>query len=137
MIMNLRKILGYRTTAEKLEDYRALKERLNELSVVGKGLADKFMFQKSMVDGIELIPEAKRGQVLDSYKTFVQEHSKEVAKAVSERGRILKSIEKYRNDPEIKDACQNIDTIDTATIAYRAGNLKKDGYFTLLKSLTG
>jgi 8-oxo-dGTP pyrophosphatase MutT (NUDIX family) len=137
MIMNLRKILGYRTTAEKLEDYRALKERLNELSVVGKGLADKFMFQKSMVDGIELIPEAKRGQVLDSYKTFVQEHSKEVAKAVSERERILKSIEKYRNDPEIKDACQNIDTIDTATIAYRAGNLKKDGYFTLLKSLTG
>lgn len=137
MIMNLRKILGLQTTAEKLSDYRKLKQRLRELDTIGKGLADKFMFQKSMVEGLELVPECKRGQVLNSYQEFLKEHSKNVGQAVTERAQILKSIEKYRADTTIGEACKNIDTLDLARDAYQAGRLTKAGYFDLVKSLTG
>lgn len=135
--MNLRRIMGLYTAQEKINDYRAQKQRLKELDNIGRELSERFMIQKSIIDGTETLPEAKRNEVFERYDSFLTEQKKEVSKVMNERNRILKSISKLRNDEEIAEALQNIDAIDIATTAYRQGRIQKGVYFDIVKSLTG
>lgn len=137
IIMNLRKILGLRTTQEKINDYRAQKQRLAEIETIGRELSERFMIQKSMIDEIDSLPENKRSEIFSRYEGFVSEHKKEVTKAMNERNQILKSLSKLKADDEIREALQNIDAIENAALAYRKGRIKKAVYFDIVKSLTG
>ena len=97
--MNLKKFLGIQSTQEKVEDYRKLKGQLANLETLGQELSDKFSIQKSVIDGVDGLPEEKKSEVFEKYRGFLKEHQKEVSSAVNERNKILKSLEAYRNDP--------------------------------------
>lgn len=135
--MNLKKLLGLQTAQEKVEEYKGYKNRLKQLDELGQELADKFMLQKSIIDDIATLPENKRTEVFDSYNAFMKSHQKEVSAAVSERARIIKSMEKLRNDDEVGKACSDIDLLDEARSRFKAGTLAKSVYFDIIKSVTG
>lgn len=135
--MNLKKLLGLQTAQEKVEEYKGYKNRLKQLDELGQELADKFMLQKSIIDDIATLPESKRTEVFDSYNAFMKSHQKEVSAAVSERARIIKSMEKLRNDDEVGKACSDIDLLDEARSRFKAGTLAKSVYFDIIKSVTG
>lgn len=135
--MNLRKILGLQTAQEKISEYRELKRQLSLMNAIGKQLSDRFMIQKSIIDDVDSLPDERRGEVFSRYNDFLKSHQKEVAKAMNDRDRIVKSIERLRSDDEIAEAIHNIDTIDDATEYYRHGRLKKQAYFDIVKSLSG
>ena len=106
IIMNLKKFLGIQSTQEKVEDYRKLKGQLANLETLGQELSDKFSIQKSVIDGVDGLPEEKKSEVFEKYRGFLKEHQKEVSSAVNERNKILKSLEAYRNDPDVGDICK-------------------------------
>lgn len=135
--MNLRKFFGIQTAQEKIEDYRRLKSQLGELDTLGQELSDKFSIQKSIIDGVDGLPEQKKSEVFEKYRGFLKEHQKEVSAAVNDRNKILKSLDDYRNDPEVGEACKDIDTLDNAEAAYRDGKMSKQVYFDIVKSITG
>lgn len=135
--MNLKKFLGIQSTQEKVEDYRKLKGQLANLDTLGQELSDKFSIQKSVIDGVDGLPEEKKSEVFDKYRGFLKEHQKEVSAAVNERNKILKSLEAYRNDPDVGDICKGIDALEQAEEAYRCGKLSKQVYFDIEKSITG
>ena len=129
--MNLKKLLGLQTAQEKVEEYKGYKNRLKQLDELGQELADKFMLQKSIIDDIATLPESKRTEVFDSYNAFMKSHQKEVSAAVSERARIIKSMEKLRNDDEVGKACSDIDLLDEARSRFKAGTLQNRFILTL------
>lgn len=135
--MNLKKFLGIQSTQEKVEDYRKLKGQLANLETLGQELSDKFSIQKSVIDGADGLPEEKKSEVFEKYRGFLKEHQKEVSSAVNERNKILKSLEAYRNDPDVGDICKGIDALEQAEEAYRGGKLSKQVYFDIVKSITG
>ena len=135
--MNLKKFLGIQSTQEKVEDYRKLKGQLANLETLGQELSDKFSIQKSVIDGVDGLPEEKKSEVFEKYRGFLKEHQKEVSSAVNERNKILKSLEAYRNDPDVGDICKGIDALEQAEEAYRGGKLSKQVYFDIVKSITG
>ena len=135
--MNLKKFFGIQTAQEKIEDYRNLKSELGKLDLLGQELSDKFSIQKSVIDGVDGLPEQKKSEVFEKYRGFLKEHQKEVTSAVNQRNKILKSLEAYRNDPEVGEACKDIDTLDNAELAYREGKMTKQVYFDIVKSITG
>jgi 8-oxo-dGTP pyrophosphatase MutT (NUDIX family) len=137
IIMNLKKFLGIQSTQEKVEDYRKLKGQLANLETLGQELSDKFSIQKSVIDGVDGLPEEKKSEVFEKYRGFLKEHQKEVSSAVNERNKILKSLEAYRNDPDVGDICKGIDALEQAEEAYRGGKLSKQVYFDIVKSITG
>ena len=92
IIMNLKKFLGIQSTQEKVEDYRKLKGQLANLETLGQELSDKFSIQKSVIDGVDGLPEEKKSEVFEKYRGFLKEHQKEVSSAVNERNKILKSL---------------------------------------------
>lgn len=135
--MNLKKFFGIQTAQEKIEDYRNLKSELGKLDLLGQELSDKFSIQKSVIDGVDGLPEQKKSEVFEKYRGFLKEHQKEVTSAVNQRNKILKSLEAYRNDPEVGEACKDIDALDNAELAYREGKMTKQVYFDIVKSITG
>lgn len=135
--MNLKKLLGLQTATEKVEEYKGLKKRLSQLDEIGQELTDKFMLQKSIIDEISSLPENKRTEVLENYNSFVRGHQKEVSAAISERGKILKSMKKLRDDEIVGKACKDIDLLEEAQVRYQAGKISKSIYFNIIKSVTG
>lgn len=135
--MNLKKFFGIQTAQEKIEDYRNLKSELGKLDLLGQELSDKFSIQKSVIDGVDGLPEQKKSEVFEKYRGFLKEHQKEVTSAVNQRNKILKSLEAYRNDSEVWEACKDIDALDNAELAYREGKMTKQVYFDIMKSITG
>ena len=87
IIMNLKKFLGIQSTQEKVEDYRKLKGQLANLETLGQELSDKFSIQKSVIDGVDGLPEEKKSEVFEKYRGFLKEHQKEVSSAVNERNK--------------------------------------------------
>lgn len=135
--MNLRKILGLKSAQEKISEYRELKRQLASMDLIGKQLSDRFMLQKSIIDDSDSLPTEKRGEILGKYNEFLKEHQKEVSKAMNDRNKIIKSMERLRSSEDISEAIQNIDLLDKATESYRKGNLKKSAYFEIVKSISG
>lgn len=135
--MNLKKLLGLQSAQEKIEEYKELKERLGKLDTMGQELTDKFMIQKSIIDDITTVPESKRQETFARYNSFLTEHQKEVAVACNERTKILKSMDKLRNDEAVGRACKDIDLLDTAAQRYKDGTISKSVYFDILKSVSG
>ena len=87
--MNLKKFFGIQTAQEKIEDYRSLKSELGKLDLLGQELSDKFSIQKSVIDGVDGLPEQKKSEVFEKYRGFLKEHQKEVTSAVNQRNKIL------------------------------------------------
>lgn len=137
IIMNLRKIFGLQTAKEKLEDYKGLKERLGELDLLGKELAERFSIQKSVIDDLGNVPEERRERIMTEYSSFLKEHSKNVSDALKERQSIMKSLKAYREETEIGSACADIDLLENLDKAYRSGRVCKSRYFDIVKSVTG
>ena len=135
--MKLKKIFGLMNVQEKLNDYHCLRQRLLELDEIGEELADKFMVQKSIVDGLGSLPESKRTEVMQKHEEFLRVHQKEVSKAINERNKVLKAISKYREDEEISDACKELDRIAMLENAYERGEINKSVFFEVVKAITG
>lgn len=136
-MISLKKLLGLRSYAEKVEEYKTLKKELAAIDQLGQEMADKFMLQKSIIEDVATLPETKRGEVFERYDEFMRGHQKEVSKACSDRSKILKSLEKLRNDEEVGKACRDIDLLDNAAQRYKEGKLMKSAYFDIIKSVTG
>lgn len=119
-----KKNFGVTDSPGKISEYRELKRQLSSMNAIGKQLSDRFMIQKSIIDDVDSLPDERRGEVFSRYNDFLKSHQKEVAKAMNDRDRIVKSIERLRSDDEIAEAIHNIDTIDDATEYYRMVDLK-------------
>ena len=68
--MNLKKFLGIQSTQEKVEDYRKLKGQLANLETLGQELSDKFSIQKSVIDGVDGLPEEKKSEVFEKSVSY-------------------------------------------------------------------
>lgn len=135
--MNLKKFFGIKSSQEKLEDYQNLKSELKEINILGQELSDEFSIQKSVIDGVDCLPEAKKTEVFKKYNSFLKDHQKKVSSVVNRRNKILKSLEGYRNSSEIGEACKELDSIEKFTEAYSEGRIEKSAYFEIVKSITG
>lgn len=138
-IMKLLELLGIRTESEKIDLYKSLKNDLAESLSFGEELAERYRVQKSMISDISRngITEEARKEAMDRYQAFLEEHQKEVAKAVNNHNRILKSMERLRNDSKVGQACKDIDFLDGMEQRYRSGEISKALYFDILKAKTG
>ena len=135
--MNLKKLLGLQSPKEKIQEFKELKKQLQDIDNSGKELSEQFMIQKSIVDNIDDLPETFKIKRMESFGKFIVEHKKKVAKLYNERCRIMKSIEEYKNDEEIADACKDVELLEKSKEAYEAGKIDKKAYFDIIKSVTG
>lgn len=138
-IMKLLELLGIRAESEKIDLYKSLKNELVESFSFGEELAERYRVQKSIISDIfrNGITEEARKEAMDRYQVFLKSHQKEVAKAANNHNRILKSMEKLRNDSKVGEACREIDLLENLERGYREGKLIKSLYFDLVKSKTG
>ena len=132
MIRNL-----FYNSEERVAEYRSMRQRLEELDASAVEFADKLALQKSIMDGVNSLPVEKRGAAIKQFAHFMREQNKQVAAAVNERARIVKSMEKYRRDSEISSRCADIDSLYRAKEMYHRGRLNKAIYFNIVKSVTG
>lgn len=138
IIMKLFDFLGLKADSSKIDLYKSLKQELAESLSVGEELAERFMVQKSMLNDIcSDSSSEEKGKAMERYQEFLKEHQKEVAKAVNNHNRILKSMEKLRNDSRVGEACREIDFLEDLEKGYRSGKVSKSLYFEILKSKTG
>lgn len=135
--MDVKKFLRIQNAEEKVKDFKEKKKELEQLNVLGQELAEKFDFQKSIIEGVDCLPEEKRTEVFNNYRSFLKKHQKDVSDAMNRRDKLLKSLSRYRQDSEVGQMCRNIDALDNAKKAYLLGNLKKEAFFSIQKSITG
>lgn len=137
--MNLFELLGVKSESQKIDLYKSLKRELAESYAFGEELAERYQTQKSIIDEISHngASDEARSRAMEKYDNFLKEHQKEVAKAVSNHNRIMKSIERLRKDERVGQACRDIDFLDSMEQKYRAGEIKKSLFFDILKAKTG
>ena len=137
--MNLFELLGVKSESQKIDLYKSLKRELAESYAFGEELAERYQTQKSIIDEISHngASDEARSRAMEKYDNFLKEHQKEVAKAVSNHNRIMKSIERLRKDEKVGQACKDIDFLDSMEQKYRSGQLSKALYFDILKAKTG
>lgn len=137
--MNLFELLGVKSESQKIDLYKSLKRELAESYAFGEELAERYQTQKSIIDEISHngASDEARSRAMEKYDNFLKEHQKEVAKAVSNYNRIMKSIERLRKDEKVGQACKDIDFLDSMEQKYRAGEIKKSLFFDILKAKTG
>lgn len=137
--MNLFELLGVKSESQKIDLYKSLKRELAESLSFGQELAERYQIQKSIIEeiGRNGASDEARSRAMEKYQNFLKEHEKEVAKAVSNHNRIVKSLEKLRNDNKVGQACKDIDFLDSMEQRYRSGQLSKALFFNILKAKTG
>lgn len=133
----IKKLFGFLNPEEKVTKYRELLDSFGSYEYIGKSLAEKFEFQKSIVDSIDVMPEEKKAEVMDNYQSFLKSHRVEVANRVNERNKILKAMESLEADPEVGAECKRIRAIDRLRKSYEAGRISRKNYFSIMKSITG
>lgn len=138
-IMNLLELLGVKSESQKLDIYKSLKRELAENMALGEELCERFQTQKSIANeiGRNGASEEARSRAMSKYQAFLKEHQRDVAKAVKEHNRIIKALERLRNDEHVGQACKDIDFMDEMTQRYRSGEMSKALYFDILKAKTG
>lgn len=127
----------FQTSEEMIEDYRKLRQRLDEIDNMAVEFAERLALQKSMIDGVDSMPTDRKGKALAKYSEFIREHERKVAGVVNERARIMKSMEGYRRDGKIGTECLRIDAVAEVRKRYRQGKLNKSVYFDIIKSIAG
>ena len=127
----------FQTSEEMVEDYRKLRQRLDEIDNMAGEFAERLALQKSMIDGVDSMPTDRKGKALAKYSEFIREHERKVADVVNERARIMKSMEGYRRDRKIGTECLRIDAVAEVRKRYRQGKLNKSAYFDIIKSIGG
>lgn len=127
----------FQTSEEMIEDYRKLRQRLDEIDNMAVEFAERLALQKSMIDGVDSMPTDRKGKALAKYSEFIREHERKVAGVVNERARIMKSMEGYRRDRKIGTECLRIDAVAEVRKHYRQGKLNKSAYFDIIKSIAG
>ena len=137
--MNLFELLGVKSESQKIDLYKSLKRELAESLSFGQELAERYQIQKSIIEeiGRNGASDEARSRAMEKYQNFLKEHEKEVSKAVSNHNRIVKSLEKLRNDNKVGQACKDIDFLDNMEQRYRSGQLSKALFFNILKAKTG
>lgn len=134
---SIKRMFGFLKPEEKVRKYRELLESFGSYEHIGKSLAEKFEFQKSIIDSIDVMPEEKKTEVMANYDSFLKSHRVEVARAMNERGKILKAMESLEGDAEVGQECKRIRALDRLKKSYESGRLDRKNYFSILKSITG
>ena len=134
--MNIKRILGLEKPEEKVARFKNNLELLRQLDVVGAAYSDEFAIQKSIIDGIDEIPEEKRGMVLKSFADFSKRHAKRVASACAKRMEIVKDQEEMLADPTVSLTLKGIVALAKAKDSYVQGKISRKAYFDVCKAIT-
>ena len=90
--MNIKKLFGFRSKEEKINQYRKLLQKSQDINKEIDNLADEFAQQNSIIKSISTLDAEEKEDALKRYDSFLKEHTKHVASIQKEKISIEKSI---------------------------------------------
>lgn len=135
--MNIKKILNLQSSEEKIAEYRTLLKKSIGIQKQIDELATEFAEMSPIAKSISLLSGDEKKDASDRYNDFLSEHTKKVAAIQKESDYICKSMFKLSNDPEIKEAVEDINALYKAKRLYKEKQINKSTYEDILKAKTG
>lgn len=102
--MNIKKLFDFRSKEEKINQYRKLLQKSQNVNKEVDNLADEFAQQNSIVKSISTLDTEEKEDALKRYDFFLKEHAKHIASVQKEKASIEKSIKSLEDDTGIAEA---------------------------------
>lgn len=136
--MNIRKLLGIQTHAEKIKEYRSLYKSLYEIEYQSEMLAQDYALQKSQVDSLnEETDLTIRQDIMNRFQVFLRQQTKEVTDLCNKKIRIEKAMKTLEKDEEIIDVLNECREIWSFEKLSEKGIISKAALFDIFKAKEG
>lgn len=135
--MNIKKLFGFRSKEEKINQYRKLLQKSQDINKEIDNLADEFAQQNSIIKSISTLDAEEKEDALKRYDSFLKEHTKHVASIQKEKTSIEKSIKLLEDDTEIAEALVDMKDLFEAKGLCKSGVISKSIYNDIIKAKIG
>ena len=135
--MNIKKLFDFRSKEEKINQYRKLLQKSQNVNKEIDNLADEFAQQNSIVKSISTLDTEEKEDALKRYDSFLKEHAKHIASVQKEKASIEKSIKSLEDDTEIAEALVDMKDLFEAKGLCKSGVISKSIYNDIIKAKIG